>query len=167
MFPCERVELDFIEKAPFRFRNSVDLAITPEQLFEVLGDAEAWPRWAKAITKVTWTSAEPRGVGTTRVVEMRGGLVGDEEFIAWEPFTHMAFRFNECSTRAVAAFAEDYRVEAVPGGCRLTWTMAQQPAPWARLGMVVFGPLLNLGLQRFLRNLRTYTDTRFVTARQR
>lgn len=167
MHPCERVDLSFIETAPYRFRNSVDLAITPEQLFEVLGDAESWPRWAKVITKVTWTSPEPRGVGTTRVVQMRGGIVGDEEFIAWEPFTHMAFRFNECSTKAVAAFAEDYRVAVIPGGCRLTWTMAQKLARGAGLGMAVFGPLLNLALRRFLRNLRTYTDTRFAAAQQR
>jgi hypothetical protein len=169
MFPCERVDLSFIDTAPFRFRNSVDLAITPEQLFEVLGDAESWPRWASVITKVTWTSPEPRGVGTTRTVEMRGGLrtlVGDEEFLAWEPFRHMAFRFNECSTRAVAAFAEDYRIEVIPGGCRLTWTMAQQPAGPARLAMVAVGPLLNLGLRRFLRNLRRYTDTRFFATKQ-
>jgi hypothetical protein len=114
---------------------------------------------------VTWTSPEPRGVGTTRVVEMRGGIVGDEEFIAWEPFTRMAFRFNECSTQSVAAFAEDYRVEVIPGGCRLTWTMAQKPAGPARFAMVVVGPLLNLGLRRFLRNLRSYTDSRAAQQR--
>jgi len=167
MFPCERVDLSFLENAPFRFHNSVDLAITPEQLFEVLGDAEAWPRWAKAITKVTWTSPEPRGVGTTRIVNMHGGLVGDEEFLAWEPFTRMAFRFNECSTRAVAAFAEDYQVDVIPGGCRLTWTMAQKPAGPARVAMVAVGPLLNLGLRRFLSNLRGYTDARFAASGQR
>jgi hypothetical protein len=77
MFSCERVDVGFTDNAPFRFRNSVDLAITPEQLFEVLADAESWPRWATVITKVTWTSPEPRGVGTTRLVEMRGGIVGD------------------------------------------------------------------------------------------
>lgn len=166
MFPCERVDMNFIDadaiEGRFLFRNSVDLAITPERLFEVLSDAESWPRWAKVITKVTWTSPEPRGVGTTRLVEMRGGLkplVGDEEFLAWEPFTRMAFRFNECSTRSVAAFAEDYRVEVIPGGCRLTWTMAQKPAGAAKLAMVVVGPLLNLALRRYLRNLRSYTDS--------
>jgi carbon monoxide dehydrogenase subunit G len=167
MFPCERVDVSFIENAPFRFRNSVDLAITPEQVFEVLADAESWPRWASVITKVTWTSPEPRGVGTTRIVEMRGGIVGDEEFLAWEPFTHMAFRFNECSTRSVAAFAEDYRVEVIPGGCRLTWTMAQKPAGPARLAMPLVGPLLNLVLRRFLRNLRGYTEARFSATQQR
>jgi carbon monoxide dehydrogenase subunit G len=167
MHPCEPVDLDFIENAPYRFRNSVDLAVTPEQLFEVLADAESWPRWAPVITKVTWTSPEPRGVGTTRVVDMRGGIVGDEEYIAWEPFTHMAFRFNECSTRSVAAFAEDYRVEVIPGGCRLTWTMAQKPAGPARLGMLFGGPLLNLALRRFLKNLRGYTGARFPANQQR
>ncbi|MDT7719644.1 MAG: hypothetical protein QOE94_655 [Mycobacterium sp.] len=141
MFCCERVDLSFIDsdavQGRYLFRNSVDLAITPEQLFEVLGDAESWPRWASVITKVTWTSPEPRGVGTTRTVDMRGGIVGKEEFLAWEPFTRMAFRFNECSTQAVAAFAEDYRVEVIPGGCRLTWTMAQKSAGPARLAMQV------------------------------
>ena len=77
-----RVELDFIDNAPFRFVSTVDLAISPEQLFEVLADAESCPDWATAITKVTWTSPEPRGVGTTRTVNMRGGIVGDEVFLA-------------------------------------------------------------------------------------
>jgi Polyketide cyclase / dehydrase and lipid transport len=167
MYPCERVDVSFIDSAPFRFRNSVDLAITPEQLFEVLGDAESWPRWASVITKVTWTSPEPRGVGTTRTVDMRGGIVGNEEFLAWEPFSHMAFRFNECSTRAVAAFAEDYRVEVIPGGCRLTWTMAQKPAGPSRLAVFFVGPLLNLALRRFLRNLRSYAESRFGATQQR
>ncbi|HTQ20161.1 MAG TPA: SRPBCC family protein, partial [Mycobacterium sp.] len=40
MFPCERVDLSFTDEAPHVFRNSVDLAVTPEQLFEVLADAE-------------------------------------------------------------------------------------------------------------------------------
>ena len=101
--------------------------ITPEQLFEVLADAESWPHWATVITKVTWTSPEPRGVGTTRTVSMRGGIVGDEEFLAWEPFTHMAFRFNESTSNAIAAFAEDYRVVETAGGCHLTWVMAMKP----------------------------------------
>ena len=162
MYPCERVELSFIQSAPFRFSNSVDLAITPEHLFEVLADADAWPRWAKAITKVTWTSPEPYGVGTTRVVDMRGGLAGDEEFLAWEPYTYVAFRFNSCSNKAVAAFAEEYRMVETPGGCRLTWTMAQKPTGPARFGLVLGGPLMNLSFKWFLANLRRYTAKQYA-----
>jgi uncharacterized protein YndB with AHSA1/START domain len=165
MYPCERVDASFTESAPYRFTNSVDLAISPEQVFEVLADAESWPHWASVITNVTWTSAEPRGVGTTRTVDMRGGIVGDEEYLIWEPFSRMTFRFNNCSTKAVAAFAEDYRVEATPGGCRLTWTLAQKPLGPAKTAMFLVQPLLNLFFRRFLSNLRRYTDERFATAK--
>jgi hypothetical protein len=154
MYPCEKVGLDFVETAPHRFVNSVDLPCTPERVFAVLSDADAWPRWAKAITKVTWTSPEPYGVGTTRTVAMRGGLVGAEEFLAWEPSTRMAFRFGEASQKTIAAFAEDYTVVETPGGCRLTWTMAIEVRGVARLTMAPARPLLNLALRRWLTNLR-------------
>ena len=77
MYPCEQVGLEFLDRAPQRFSNSVDLAVTPDEIWEVLADAEAWPHWASVITNVIWTSPEPHGVGTTRVVDMRGGIVGD------------------------------------------------------------------------------------------
>lgn len=165
MKACERVGLDFIDSAPYRFVSTVDLAITPEQLFEVLADAESWPHWATAITKVTWTSPEPRGIGTTRTVEMRGGIVGDEEFLAWEPFSHMAFRFNEASSGSIGAFAEDYRVIPTANGCHLTWVMAMKPGnAAARWGMALSKPVMARTFQKFLYNLRDYSDKRFATA---
>jgi carbon monoxide dehydrogenase subunit G len=161
-FPCERVGLDYLDTAPFRFVSKVDLEITPEQLFQVLADAESWPHWATVITKVVWTSPEPRGVGTTRTVSMRGNIVGDEEFITWEPFSRMAFRFNQSTSNAIAAFAEDYRVVETAGGCHLTWVMAIKPnGPGGRLGMTLGQPVMAWLFQRFLHNLRRYTDARF------
>ncbi|MGE2834390.1 SRPBCC family protein [Mycobacterium sp. SMC-4] len=165
MQACERVDLSFVESAPFRFVSTVDLAITPEQLFEVLADAQSWPRWATVITDVTWTSPEPRGIGTTRRVTMRGGIVGDEEFLAWEPYRRMAFRFNEASTNSIAAFAEDYRVVRTPGGCHLTWVMAMQPKGLAaRVGMTLGRPVMGAMFQKFLYNLRDYCAKRFAIA---
>lgn len=166
MFPCERVDLSFVQTAPQRFSNSVDLAVTPDELFEVLADAESWPHWATVITKVTWTSPEPRGVGATRIVDMRGGIVGSEEFLAWEPGRYMAFRFNESSTSALVAFAEDYRIEPTPAGCRLTWTLANRLAGTARLMSPLSGPVMNLAFRRFLANLRRYTDQRFASTQR-
>lgn len=167
MFQCERVDLGFIDTAPFRFRNSIELNITPEQLFEVFADTESWPKFVSLISKVVWTSPEPIGVGATRCATLRGGIVCNEEFIAWEPFKRIAFRFNDSSSRIFAALAEDYQVEPIPAGCRLTWTMAQKPAGAARLPMSAVSPLLNVILRRFLRNLRGYTDTRFAATQQR
>lgn len=164
MHQCERVGLDFIDSALFRFVSTVDLTINPEQLFEVLDDAESWPQWATAITKVTWTSPQPHGVGTTRTVDMRGGLVGDEEFLAWEPHSHMAFRFNQASSRSIAAFAEDYRVKPTATGCNLTWVMAMKPSGVAaRLGMTLGRPVMARMFQKFLYNLRDYTEKRYAT----
>ena len=161
-YQCERVELDFIDRAPFRFVSTVDLAITPEQLFEVLSDEAPWPHWATVITNVEWTSAEPRGVGTTRTVTMRGHITGDEEFLAWEPFSHMAFRFNTSTSNAISAFAEDYRVVETGDGCHLTWVMAMKPSGLAgRLGMTLGQPVMAWLFQRFLHNLRRYTDERY------
>ncbi|CDO11230.1 SRPBCC family protein [Mycolicibacterium cosmeticum] len=163
MYPCEPVDLDFISEAPFRFVSTVDLAITPEQVFEVLADADSWPQWASVITKVTWTSPQPYGVGTTRTVHMRGHIVGDEEFLSWEPHSHMAFRFNQASTNSIAAFAEDYWVVPTGDGCNLTWVMAMKPnGIAARLGMTVGRPVMAWMFQRFLHNLRRYTDRRFT-----
>ena len=164
MHPCERVGLDFLERAPQRFSNSVELAVTPDEIWEVLADAQAWPHWASVITNVTWTSPEPHGVGTTRVVDMRGVLIGSEEFLAWEPARHMAFRFNASSTSSLAVFVEDYRIEPTAQGCRLTWTLANRLTGPARWGAPVSGPLMNLAFRRFLSNLRRYTDKRFATA---
>lgn len=161
-YECERVELDFIDRAPFRFVSTVDLAITAEQLFEVLSDETSWPHWATVITNVEWTSPEPRGVGTTRTVTMRGHIVGDEEFLAWEPFSHMAFRFNTSTSNAISAFAEDYRVVETADGCHLTWVMAMKPSGLAgRLGMTMGRPVMAWLFQRFLHNLRRYTDERY------
>lgn len=161
MQACRLVDVDFVDTARYRYSNSVDLAITPDQLFEVLEDPDSWPRWAKVITKVTWTSPPPRGVGTTRVVDMRGGLVGDEEFLLWEPPTRMAFRFNASSEPTVQAFAERYDVEPTLEGCRLTWTLALDVAGPSRRLMPLGKPVMNLTFRWFLKNLRRYTDERY------
>ena len=167
MKACERVGLEFIDNAPYRFVSTVDLPISPEQVWEVLDDAESWPHWATVITKVTWTSPQPHGVGTTRVVNMRGGLVGGEEYLAWEPHVHTAFRFNEASSGSIRAFAEDYRIEPTADGCRLTWVMAMEPnGVAARLGMMLGRPAMSWLFQKFLYNLRDYSEKRYPAAAQ-
>lgn len=162
LHPCDRVDLAFIDTATHRFSNSVDLAITPAQLFEVLADATSWPHWASVITDVEWTTPEPRGVGTMRTVTMRGGLLGAEEFIAWEEHTLLAFRFNEASEKRIKAFAERYDVVPTADGCRLTWTLAMDVTGAARFTLAPSKGLLNVGFRRFLKNLRKYTDERFA-----
>lgn len=165
LHPCDPVGLDFLETAPHRFSNTVDLAITPKQLFEVFEDADAWPHWVRVINQVTWTSPKPRGVGTTRTVAMHAGLTVDEEFLAWEEGRPMSFRFNATTRKPIRGFLEDYRVEPTPGGCRLTWAIALDAGgPLGVMSPVVL-PLVRLTFASFLKKLGRYTDERYGPVR--
>lgn len=157
MHPCAPVGVDWLERAPLRFSNTVAIALPPADLFGVLARADTWPRWAKVITHVDYTSPEPHGVGTTRTVTMRGGLVADETFLAWEPGERMAFRFDAVSTSALAAFLEVYTIRATPTGCDLTWALGQElrgPSGWLA---PLSRPVTDLAFRRFLGSLQRLT----------
>ncbi len=153
---CERVGLDYFDSSPCRVVASEIVAASPERIFDVFADAESWTRWAFPIIGVEWTSPFPLEVGSTRTVTMRGGMVGWEEFIAWEPHRRMAFRFNETIEGGPAAFAEDYLVVDLGDGRSLVkWTLAMtltgfsaRTAPVTRLAMK---PINSLMLRQFRR----------------
>jgi carbon monoxide dehydrogenase subunit G len=154
LHPCQKVDLAWLDRAQSRFSNDVDIALSPDELFGVLARADTWPRWAKVITHVEYTSPEPHGVGTTRVVTMRGGMVGDEEFLAWEPGRQMAFRFNTSATKTLHAFLESYRLEPIAGGTRLTWELGMETGGPSKVFAPVSTPITNVMFRRFLRNLQ-------------
>lgn len=157
---CEKVGLEFFEETKWCFRAHEIVAAAPERIFEVFCDGPSWARWALPITDVEWTSPFPLEVGSTRTVSMVGGLVGYEEFIAWDPPRRMAFRFNEVSKPGVAAFAEDYHVHDLGDGRSLVeWSMAMVPdGPGAR----TFGataPAMGAGLRFMLGRFRRYVES--------
>ncbi|WP_123029273.1 SRPBCC family protein [Mycolicibacterium stellerae] len=160
MYPCERVGLELIESARFRSTNSVDLNVTPSQLWQVLEDAESWPRWSM-LTKMTWISPRPYQVGSTRAIEMRGGARAVEEVIAWHPQSHLAFRMNQISEGIAGASVEEHRIEATAQGCRLTWTLAHDPKDPPLLDKLIAKRVMNHQYRQYLAKLRQYTDSRF------
>ncbi|MCA2244775.1 SRPBCC family protein [Mycobacterium sp. WUMAC-067] len=159
MHPCDTVDLAVFEHP--NFHASVELTVTPRQAFEVLEDADAWPQWLTSLRNVTWTSPDPKGVGTTRTVRMGGGIVAEEVFLAWDVERRMAFRFTKCSASAFVLFAEDYRLDPTSDGCRLTWSVVIEGN--GVLGHVLprLAPVMNRVLRRFLINLRRFTDARY------
>lgn len=157
---CERVGLEYLEAAPVRFTATQTIAATPEEVFAVFLDADAWTRWVFAITAVEWTSPFPLEVGSTRTVHMRGGITGFEEFLAWDPGRRMAFRFNEMSKPGAEAFAEDYQVTDLgDGSCRVDWVMAMTPAGVGRFTMPVLKPFMALFVRRTLAAFRRYVES--------
>ena len=53
LFPCERAGLEIFDDAPFRSRNSIDLSISPQQLWNLLAEIETWPVIKRSTRKQT------------------------------------------------------------------------------------------------------------------
>jgi hypothetical protein len=161
-FPCLPADLSFFATAPCRFRNEVELDVTPQRLFAILADESSWPTWASpGITRVTWTSPRPFGVGATRTVAMLGGLEVFERFFVWKDGEELAFYLTGATQEVWTRFAERYEVVATaPGKCRLAWTVAYEPVGGFARARRFAGPLIdggmNFALRRYLRNLARY-----------
>lgn len=165
---CDKVGLDFFASAPTIHRARVEVDVSPARVFDLLLDADAWVRWAFPITRVEWTSGFPLEVGSTRNVHMRAGLVGYEEFIAFEHGSRMAFRFNEASKRGVRAFAEDYRVSGLGAArCSIEWTMAMDTGSTPKLVATLTDPLMRFGLHHMLGRFATLLESDYAATEPR
>jgi uncharacterized protein YndB with AHSA1/START domain len=147
-FTCRTVDSNFLESAPLRFVNEVEINASPEQVFKVFEDGESWPKWFKDIIKVEWTSPKPFGVGTTRTVTLKTMTVY-EQFIAWDPAKRFTFYFTATSVPLFHAFCEDYRLEPIgKGKTKFTYIVAYEP----RLLLKLAGPIGRWILGNSLRN---------------
>lgn len=157
---CKKIDLDFLDQAPIRMVSEVELPCNPQQLFEIFEDADAWAVWVDVIKKVDWTSPRPFAVGTTRSVEMPGGMVAYEEFLAWDAPRHMAFRFNQFTQKFLKAFGENYQVEDLGNDhCRLVWTVGMEPAGPAALILPLLKPILARNLRNIMSELKKYVES--------
>jgi hypothetical protein len=139
-FPCQPVDASFFDTAPLRFENVVALEATPAKVFSIFQDAESWPRWFRAMHKVTWTSQKPYGVGATRTVWLPPVSL-DEHFFRWEPDRRVSFYLTGHSLPMAHALAEDYLLEETsPGRTRFTYRVAMKP----RLMVAIGGPVSRL-----------------------
>lgn len=160
LIECERVNLDYFNRAPVRVEAAEVVAASPKRIFDVFLDADSWSRWAWPITGVDWTSPMPLEVGSTRTVWMRGPMVGYEEFIAWEPGRRMAFRFNQTIKGGPSAFAEDYLVTDLRDGRSLVeWTMAMTLTGVSARFARFTGPAMGPANRAMLRRFRTYVES--------
>jgi len=127
-FACRPVGLDFIESAPLRFVYTVDIDASPEDVFKVLADVDAWPRFLEDARKAQWLSPVPHGVGSARTLILKG-LTAQEHFIAWEPGKRFTFYIAEMTAPLARALCEDYRLEpAGRGKTRFTYIVACDPS---------------------------------------
>jgi hypothetical protein len=150
-FKTQPVDEAFFDSAPVIMREAFDVPLPASRVWSEL-TADNPLSWCRILQRITWTSAPPYGVGTTREARSLGGLnVLRERFFRWEEGSRQSFYTVEVSVPGFERFAEDYLVEPTSeSACRFTWTIAIESKPAARIG--------DPGTRALLRTL--FTDTR-------
>ena len=141
-------EIDFADAAPVRIDGSATLDATPAEVWAVLLDYEAWPRWFRGLHTCRATSEPATGVGSTRTVTLaKGRSVVEERFIAWEDERLWAFTATSMSPAMFRSLVERVTIDPVDeSSTTVTYRMALDPKPVLR-PMV---PLLKAGVSRNL-----------------
>ena len=130
--------------------------VSAQVLFDSLAGDEDWTDWL-GLDSVTFTTADSRGIGTTRTVTS-GGTTIHEEFFAWERPHRLAFR-AAASTLPVSGFAEDYVIAPISDTeCLLTWTVALAGRP-AILTPIMIGVMRRMA-QKSLPRLALLLESR-------
>lgn len=136
-FDTRPVDERFLEEAPVRL---VATFAIPRPAASVWADltGENPLSWCRILDRITWTSAPPLGVGSTReVVALKGLNVFQERFFRWEEGRRKSFCVEKASAPLAKAFAEDYLVEPSGVGdasCTFTWTIAYEPSAAGKPG---------------------------------
>lgn len=148
----------FFRSAPHRYRYPVDLDVAPERVWESLQSDESLAAWGMGVRSLRWLDPRPFGVGTRReVVLPLKSMTVREKFFIWEDGKRYAFFVAEANRPFVRRFAEDYTVEARPGGgsC-FTWTIAIEPEPRFKLLVDAGRPVNKLAFGQVARSAKKY-----------
>ena len=122
-FECEAEDVGYIDQAPLKFVNTVELNAPPATVFASLADTEAWLRWFPDMKSAVW-EGEP-GAGTNRYVKV-GAMEITEHFVIWKEPYQMAFYVSETSLPFAKRMVENYTVEETATGSRFTYAVGMQ-----------------------------------------
>jgi hypothetical protein len=145
---------DFLEAAPFRYVNTVDMPVPAEPVWEALTADDAFVSWSFLVTGLRWTTPRPFGVGTAREVTMLRLLTFRERYYRWEEGRRKTFSAVEVSVPGLRRVAEDYVVERTPGGSRFIWTVALEPGPMLKPILRLTNPITARMIRRLVSGLR-------------
>jgi uncharacterized protein YndB with AHSA1/START domain len=143
--------------APIQFDRSCDLGVTPEDLFALLRDYSALPRWVPGLRRVevdASAAASPDGVGTRRILHPHLGVAGVETITAFEPPRRLTYSASDESLRGLyTGHWSELCCTPSEQGTHLRWVIRGWPSErwWKRLAARW---LFGLAQQASLRRLR-------------
>ncbi|MFC4945219.1 SRPBCC family protein [Pseudonocardia sp. GCM10023141] len=164
-FALAACDADFLTTAPHRYAYPIDLPVPAERVWADLA-SETPLSWCRMLGRITWTSPPPHGIGATRTVPVGvsvpfgGPVVLKERYFRWdEGQRRHSFAVEQASVPALHRFAEDYLVEETAAGCRLTWTFAFEPKPWAGSAVRLARPAVERLFTSFERDTVRHYDS--------
>lgn len=137
------------------------LPFAPDQIWPVLADIAASPRWWPASTRLTVLNASSRIVGSEFEICPRGGRPFRCRVAAIEPPRRMQMRYGN----GFVAGTGEWRLEAVTGGTRVAYALDVRAHGWL---VTLLGKLLPLGkihsksMQEVLANLEEEVKRRII-----
>lgn len=102
------------------FRHTIDIAATPEQVWQVLGDVTSVDRWIPGVTAVTRTD-------TGRVCTFADGHVQDERILDYSPQTRSYRYVIAGAPLPVRDNIGGFAVEDADGHARVIWESSFVP----------------------------------------
>ena len=140
---------EWIDSAPTRILETVDVEASPAEVWRRIADHVSWPQWFTALDRVDITGL-PTGVGGERRVTARR-ISFDEVFTAWDEQAHFAFAVTRAPIPILSTMAESVRLDALDTGCRVTYRIGLQ----GRRGC---GPMIRQMARQLRPQLRTALD---------
>jgi Polyketide cyclase / dehydrase and lipid transport len=136
-------DLHFLTRAPLRQVRRRRVALRADRVFEVLAERpQGWPAWFSLARACRYEGAPPYGVGTIRVLSLRGGIRARERLLAWDDDQRLAYRVEDVNVPGLRAFMEDWTVTPVAEDrSDVRWTLAVDCAQPVGLLLRVRRPL--------------------------
>jgi uncharacterized protein YndB with AHSA1/START domain len=126
-FDVEEMGPEFCERSKFKLVNESVMPVSPARAFEIITDGDSMGRWLVDFVACRWTSADHRGVGATREIELKM-LTVRERFIVWEPGKRFTFTAWGMTVPLVHKFMEDLQLREIePNKTLVTWSVHYEP----------------------------------------
>lgn len=149
----------FLNFAPFRFVNSVDVSEPPEKIWRILATGTQLVSWTPVFTGLKWVTPPPFGSGTVREVTLLRILTARERFFRWEEGQRQSYAVFEASLPGLRRAVEDYVITPTPSGSRLTWTLAVEPLRPLTPLVWMSSPIIRRTQRRVLDAIRTHAES--------
>ncbi len=140
-------------------KNSVKIGVGPEQVFDVLDDAYAYPKWVVGARRVRWVDPNWPAVGSQfhHAVGTPAGEIHDSsKVLERDRPRHLAL---EVRFRPIGVARVDLEVEPADAGSVVTITERLLSGPFAWLPKVASEPLLSVRNALALQRLRRVADS--------